>query len=67
MHKKSVTIHTHLCWKFKVRVPKNNSDNRQITAAVKLKFIVHVINFPGFCTGCPVGRLFRVFIEEAYI
>ena len=35
MHKQSLKIQTHLCWKFKVnRVPKNNSDNRKIIAAV---------------------------------
>ena len=36
MHKQSQEIHilTHLCWKFKVRAPKNNSDNRKITAAL---------------------------------
>ena len=44
MHKQSLKIQTYLCWKFKVRVSKNNSDVRKITVAVYLKFIVHMIN-----------------------
>ena len=34
MHKQSLKIYTHLCWRFKVSVPKINSDNRKITAAM---------------------------------
>ena len=33
MHKQSLKIRTHLCWKFNGGL-KNNSDNRRITAAV---------------------------------
>ena len=34
MHEQSLKIPTHLCWKVKVRVSKNSSDNREITAAI---------------------------------
>ena len=34
MHEQCLKSETHLCWKFKVRVPKNNSDNRRISEAV---------------------------------
>ena len=34
MHKQSLKIARHLCWKFKVRVIKNNSDDRLIDAEV---------------------------------
>ena len=50
MHKHSLKIQTYLCWKFKVRSLKNNSDNCKITAAMQLKFIVHAINLLGSCT-----------------
>ena len=34
MHKQSVKIQKHLCWKFKVRVLKKNSDNPEIIPTV---------------------------------
>ena len=43
----SLKTQTHLCWKFEARVCKNISDNRKITAAVQLKFIIHGINLLG--------------------
>ena len=34
MHEQFLKIQTDLFWKFEMRIPKNISDNRKITAAV---------------------------------